>query len=648
MRVLSEEQGAVLRDLCDLIVPGSARVWPEVYIDAVAARMHSEDQAGLIACIAELADARADAALLGSRAATPAFGLIRALAAEAFYSDFVAPGAAADGVSGAYEEIDFTVPLAARVKKDWSYLLEPGAPADGRNSPGMHRNVQRSAHYEVIVVGSGAGGGIIAAEVAESGRSVLLLEAGPLQSAAQHQRWEARANHEIWFPFDMAFDRDGEHAPLPLLRGRCVGGTTTVNTKVALRPGEEDYRKWFAAGGLLGDGGEPFGEADLLPYIERVEARLDVRVRDDWGICVRTVQHAFEQLGAPLGSVVSYTDPNCYRCGSCLQGCPTNAGKSTLNSYIRPATQLSGLELEPDAFVDRIVIEDRGGGPVATGVQWTDGGGGKCSADADIVVVAGGALATPGILLRSGVPDHAGHSPSSELIGQTLGFHFGRLVEGIFDEIQDAHDVYPITAHSMQRMRDADGGYIVEAATIQDPIGFAIGASDECDTPLWGQELVNVCREYRHTTGLLTMVNDENNGHCTVDAGGRDRYSFALNGNEKRRIADSVAFAQQVLRRAGARRIVQTNIYSTHAQGSCRMGSDPARSVVDAHAESHDIRRLFIGDGSIVPRTLSVNPSLTIMALAARTAEYISANEHGYFTRAGEPVAAESQSTRPA
>jgi choline dehydrogenase-like flavoprotein len=639
MRVLSDHQAAVLRDLCDVLVPGSARVWPEVYIDAVAARMDPEDQAAVIGSIAELEDARGSAEALAAFEATPAFGLIRALAAEAFYSDFMAPGAPG---GGAYEEIDFTIPIAAKVKKDWSYLLDDGQ-SPAKMGVNVHRLVPAHAErYDVIVVGSGAGGGIIAGEVAESGRRVLLLEAGPLQSAAQHERWEAKANHEIWFPFDLALDRDGQHAPLPLLRGRCVGGTTTVNTKVALRPGEEDYRKWFEAGGLVGEGGAPFAEADLLPYLERVERRLGVRVRTDWSQCVATVAPAFEELGCPLEPVVSYTDVNCYRCGSCLQGCPTNAGKSTLNTYIRPATVLSGLELEPGAFVRRVVIEDRGDGPQATGVEWTDAGGLDRSASADVVVVAGGALGTPGILLRSGVREHAGHSPSSELIGQTLGFHFGRLVEGIFDEVQDAHDVYPISAHSMQRMRDADGGYIIEAATIQDPIGFAIALCDEHDTPIWGQELVDVCKQYRYTTGLLAMVNDENNGHCIVDEQGRDRYSFALSGTERQRIADSVTFAQEVLRRAGARRIVQTNIYSTHPQGSCRMGADPNRAVVDGHAESHDIRRLFIGDGSVVPRTLSVNPSLTIMALATRTAQYIASGAHGYFSRSPMPAGAAS------
>ena len=88
-----------------------------------------------------------------------------------------------------------------------------------------------------------------------------------------------------------------------------------------------------------------------------------------------------------------------------------------------------------------------------------------------------------------------------------------------------------------------------------------------------------------------------------------------------------------MLEAAGAKRVFQTGVLSTHVQGSCRMGSDPQRSVVDAHGELHDVRRLFIGDGSVVPRTLSVNPSLTIMALASRLAEYIDGGEHGYFER---------------
>ncbi|HTU31515.1 MAG TPA: hypothetical protein VMF07_19140 [Solirubrobacteraceae bacterium] len=120
MRVFDDHTAGLVRDLCDLIVPGSARVWPERYIDAILARAQEDDRAAALGCIQALAPAAGSAEALAARAGTPEFALVRALAVEAFYSDFVAPGA--PGPS-AYEEIDFTIELASRVKHDWSYLL---------------------------------------------------------------------------------------------------------------------------------------------------------------------------------------------------------------------------------------------------------------------------------------------------------------------------------------------------------------------------------------------------------------------------------------------------------------------------------------------------------------------------------------------
>ena len=480
-----------------------------------------------------------------------------------------------------------------------------------------------------------------AGELAERGRRVLLIEAGPHRTAADFMRWEAHATHDLWWPLAFAEPAAGPvEPPLPLFRGRCVGGTTTINTKVALRPTAQDYEKWHAAAGLVNASGEPFGEADLLAHLERVEQRLGVRERHDWQACVHTTERGFHALGAELEPVISYTDANCMRCGSCLQGCPTNAGKSTHNTYIQPAIVTSGLELQARCTVQRVMIEDRGDGPQATGVEYRDADGTVREARADVVVVAAGTLATPGLLLRSGVREAAAGSPSSELIGHNVGFHPARLVEGLFDELQDAHMVYPITSHCMKFQRDEDGGFVVEAATVQDPIGFATALSDEHDRPLWGEELVRTMRDYRYFTGLLTMVSDENNGTAWVDESGRDRFSFAWNERERARIDASLQFAREVLEAAGARRVLQTGVLSTHVQGSCRMGSDPARSVVGLHGESHDVRRLFVGDGSVVPRTLSVNPSLTIMALASRLAEYIDGGDHGYFGRVAASAAA--------
>jgi choline dehydrogenase-like flavoprotein len=175
---------------------------------------------------------------------------------------------------------------------------------------------------------------------------------------------------------------------------------------------------------------------------------------------------------------------------------------------------------------------------------------------------------------------------------------------------------------------------------VQDPIGFATALCDEQARPLWGDELVETVRRYRYFTGLLTMVNDENNGRARVDEDGRDRYSFAWNERERERIDRSLEFAREVLYAAGARRVFQTDVLSTHVQGGCRMGSDPERSVVDEHGECHSVRRLFVGDGSVIPRTLSVNPSLTIMALGARLADHVDADARGYLSAAAHKVAA--------
>ena len=105
------------------------------------------------------------------------------------------------------------------------------------------------------------------------------------------------------------------------------------------------------------------------------------------------------------------------------------------------------------------------------------------------MVVAAGALNTPQLLIRSGLPEASGDSPSSEWIGRNLGLHPAAFVFGLFDEVQDAHRVYPITSHCMDFMRDEDGGFVLEASTIQDPIGFATSISDE-DGPMWGERLV--------------------------------------------------------------------------------------------------------------------------------------------------------------
>jgi choline dehydrogenase-like flavoprotein len=468
--------------------------------------------------------------------------------------------------------------------------------------------------FEVIVVGSGAGGGVVAGELAERGRKVLLLEAGGHYTAADFTRWESRAGHDFWWPLRFAFPA-GEPGlgPVALIGGRCVGGSTVINTKVALRASQRELDKWHAATGLR------LSREDLDPYYERVERYLGVRERtDDWDLrsCVQTAKRGFDAVGANLEPTRAYTDHNCMQCGSCLQGCPTNAGKSTLNTYIHRHWLGEHLTLRPHSYVERVLIEDG----EATGVEYTDGAGQRHTAHADAVVVACGSLSTPQLLMRSGV-----ENPN---IGRHLGLHPAQFVFGLFDEPQDAHMVAPISSHCFDFAADDDGGFAVEAVTVQDPIGFTVSLCDE-NGPMWGEPLVEAARKYRRWVGLLNMSNDENNARVELDEHGRERFFCDFQPVELDRINAARDFSTRVLKAAGATEILWSGLATTHMQGSCRMGADPATSVVDAHCQSHEVKRLYVGDSSLHGRTLSVNPSLTIMALATRLAEHLDSGAGG-------------------
>jgi choline dehydrogenase-like flavoprotein len=486
-------------------------------------------------------------------------------------------------------------------------------------------------HFEVIVVGSGAGGGVLAGELAERGRRVLLLEAGGHYTAADFMRWESRAGHDYWWPLRFAFPAaEPNLGPVTLIGGRCVGGSTVINTKVALRASQRELDKWHAATGLSNDCGEPISRADLDPYYERVERYLGVRERtDDWDLktCVQTAKRGFEAVGANLEPTRAYTDHNCMQCGSCLQGCPTNAGKSTMNTYIHRNWLAGNLTLRPNSVVQRVLIEDG----EATGVEYLDAGTGEIrQVHADATVVACGSLSTPQILMRSNVPN-----PN---IGKHLGLHPAQFVFGLFDEPQDAHMVAPITAHCFDFAADEDGGFAVEAVTVQDPIGFTVSVCDE-NGPMWGEPLVEAASKYRRWIGLLNMSNDDNNASVNLDEHGNELFLCDFQPAELDRINRAREFSTKVLQAAGATQILWSGLATTHMQGSCRMGADPSTSVVDTHCQSHEVKRLYVGDSSLHPRTLSVNPSLTIMALASRLAEHLDSGASGQL----EPSRAQAQ-----
>jgi choline dehydrogenase-like flavoprotein len=295
-------------------------------------------------------------------------------------------------------------------------------------------------------------------------------------------------------------------------------------------------------------------------------------------------------------------------------------GKSALNTFLAPALGRGQLRLRTGRTVERVLVEP-GVRPVVAGVAWR-GGGRHGVVRAPVVVLAAGALNTPEILLRS--PEYvAMDSRSTRLVGRTLGLHPARLVYGRFQEPQDCHRVYPITAHCLDHQREADGGFVVEGTTIQDPVAFAQSLIDEAGRPLWGERLAAVGRDYRHWAGLLVMATDDNTGVVELGPAGTAVIAKRFSAGERRRLDDGLAFAVAALRAAGAGQVVWSGLSTSHVQGTAPMGGDPARSVVDPAGRSHDVAGLWVGDGSLVPASLSVNPSLTIMALAAKVAGHL-------------------------
>ncbi len=553
---------------------------------------------GALASIDALAPAAAQGAdALAEKAQTPEFGFVRALAIEAYYSDFVAPGK--DG-PGAWEEIDFNSPLATRLSEG---LV-------------VARDRVKDA-YDVVVVGSGAGGGVIAGELAQRGRDVLLVECGPHLRAPDFTRFEAKAAHDLFWPLRFAPLENGEL--VTFLAGRCVGGTTTINTKVAFRAHERDVAKWHPASGLTSDGTTPFSvsrpRAVLRP--RRAGARRpragglgEERPHGRAGLPrARRRARGGQRLHRPELHELRLVHPGLPVERRQVDDEHVHRGRAGARDP-RAACRHDGR-----ARADRRAARRRASrSSTATGERQT--------VRAGAVVVAAGALNTPQLLLRSGLAN-----PS---IGRHLGLHPVRLVYGLFDEPQDAHMVYPISAHCLKHQHDEEGGFVIEATTIQDPIAFATTVGDE-DGPFWGPRLVEAVRRFRYWVGFLAMANDDNNSTVSIGEDGEERIDGRPPaGGARAHRRRACGSAGDVLEAAGATQVCWTGLVSTHVQGSCRMGDDPERSVVDRNGESHEVKRLFVGDGSLVPRTLSVNPSLTIMALATRLADHLDADASGY------------------
>ena len=491
-------------------------------------------------------------------------------------------------------------------------------------------DVERTA--DVCGVGSGAGGAVAAATLAAAGIDVLVVEEGGYFSHADFTMKEAEVGPKL---YQEATRRTTADAAIALMQGRAVGGTTVVNWTTCFRTPEDVVDHWARRHEVRG-----FSYADLVPHYERIEERLAVRKVDEPSMN-RNNKKLFEGCKA-LGWHVDTTRRNVYSCmqtGACGMGCPINAKRSMLVTMIPDAID-AGARLLFRCRIDRL---ETAAGEVraATGTLLDAGGyaptGRRARIRARRFVLAGGAVNTPALLLRSGM-DEGGRAGVRTFLHPTV------VSLARYDEPIEPYYGAPQSAASHEfSHRGGDVGFFMEAAPGY-PSAMAVA------TPGFGEDHAGRMASLSRTAIHIALAID---GFHEGAPGGvvRLRPSGApvLDYPIPPRVWESLRTAQKRLAElqlaSGAREVLtlheparpiaraaeigstvdalpwepgRVGLFSAHLMGGCAMGDDPSSSVVRSEdLRAHRWHNLWVMDGSVFPTSLGVNPQESIYGLVS-------------------------------
>jgi choline dehydrogenase-like flavoprotein len=534
-------------------------------------------------------------------------------------------------------------------------MAEVSRARDGRAPDVFHsggwipmREYRQDQPVDFVIVGSGAGGATLACKLAEAGFSVVVFEAGPFwRPLDDYASDELEQQKLYWTDERITAGAD----PIALGGNNCgrgVGGSTVHFSMISLRFRPE----WFKSRTELGYGFDwPISYAEIAPYYDEAEQALKIAgpINYPWGPPRRRYPYREHEMNAsglvlvrgaeklgiqwastPLATVSAPrgNSPPCVYRGFCNFGCSTNAKQSALIVWI-PRAVGAGAEVRDLAMVGRIEIGQTGR---AKGVHYHRDGGWHFQ-NAKNIVVAGYAIETPRLLLNSACPPFPqGLANSSGLVGTHLTTHAGPGVWATFDEEIRWYKGPPnmaLTEHwnYADHGKDFHGGY---AFMSQGPLPRAWAQTLVTSRGLWGEALRTEMLKYNHMAGLVPVAETEPRPQNRVElVDETDQYGlkiprvvFSYSDNDKRLQRHAVRFMRTMLEAAGGRDL-WTSDDTSHLMGTCRMGTDPATSVVNADGRSWDVPNLWICDGSLFPTCGGVNPSLTIQALACRIGDRI-------------------------
>lgn len=536
-----------------------------------------------------------------------AFAFLRPLTvfiATAYYSN---PDVCAD--------LGYSEKLApARFKADTSGVL-PTPPCD------------IEMEVEVCVIGSGAGGAVAAFELARQGRQVLVLEEGPVITPDEIAAVPT-LERNLRLYRDGGFFASLGLPPVIIPTGRAVGGTTLINSGTCYRTPQKVLARWQKQFGL-----EDLGADALDPYFSEIENLLGVGPvsEENLGGNNKVIRRGIEALNLH-GGPLARNERGCVGSGECIFGCPTGSKQSVERSVL-PLAFAAGAKLYANCRVEK--LDHEFGRVHRIRAAFTEPSSGKILNYLTIypkkVVVAAGTLHTPVLLQKSGLGKRSGE------LGKNLTLHPTAKIAGLFDEVVDGFRGVP-QGFSLDDFETE--GLLFETVFFP-PWLMATSLG------LPPRRHYEVMRAYRHLAVFGFLVHDECRGRVCVGPGGRPLVFYNLGKRETELFARGLHILGEVLFAAGAKSIFPTvrNIHELrtpaelsklknirpadletaafHPLGTCRMGSSPLESVVDANQKLHDSENVWVMDGSVFPTSLGVNPQITIMAFALRAARKI-------------------------
>jgi choline dehydrogenase-like flavoprotein len=526
---------------------------------------------------------------------------------------------------------------------------------------------------DVLIIGAGASGAAMAWSLAETKMHILCLEQGDWPNPAQYptngRDWEARQLADFnASPNRRARETDypinEDDSPIKVVNFNGVGGGTVLYAGHFPRFHPSDFRV-RSLDGVADDWPidyatlEPFyAENDRMTGVSGLEGdpayppKPAVMPPLPLGKAGTALARGINKLGWhwwPSDSAIASEDyegrGKCINLGHCVAGCAQGAKASTDITYW-PVALRAGVELRTRCRVREITTNEHG---MASGVIYYDADGVEHFQPAHVVVIACNGIGTPRLLLNSASPRFpSGLANSSGLVGRNLMFHPYARIYGYFDETLDGYRgpgncIWSQEFYETDPSRGFVRGYTFEFNRGQGPLMAALSGMATGRVP-WGENHHAAYRKlFCHRTGMVAICEDLPEPHNTVtldpvlkDSSGipAPKISYTLSENSRRMMDHAVARATEILHAAGAHDIgVELPITEGgwHLMGTARMGTDPQRSVVNAWGRSHDVKNLFIIDGSIFVTSAGVNPTRTIQALALYIADAMKQRLHALF-----------------